>query len=178
MIGRIARRIVAWIASGLFPGLGLAMLIVWLDQKTKLWAEAELTLYAPVEVTSFFNLTLVYNPFNLFVDFGTAGNWQRWALSAVLLLIIGWLARLSPLQAWLKVISLGLILGGAIGNLVDVIRVGRVVDFLDFHYAGLHWPAFNIADVAITVGVLLLIIVLLAERFPDHSSRKSADSES
>ena len=168
MIGRVA--------SGFFPGLGVAGLVLVIDQVTKLWAERALTLYAPVEVTSFFNLTLVYNPGAAFSLFSTAGGWQRWALSAVALgvglLIVGWLARL-PRQAWVQVASLGLILGGAIGNLVDRIRVGMVVDFLDFHFAGLHWPAFNVADAAITVGALFLVIAMCAEQCPIDSRPRS-----
>ena len=168
MIGRVA--------SGFFPGLGVAGLVLVIDQVTKLWAERALTLYAPVEVTSFFNLTLVYNPGAAFSLFSTAGGWQRWALSAVALgvglLIVGWLARL-PRQAWVQVASLGLILGGAVGNLVDRIRVGMVVDFLDFHFAGLHWPAFNVADAAITVGALFLVIAMCAEQCPIDSRPRS-----
>ncbi len=168
MIGRVA--------SGFFPGLSVAGLVLVIDQVTKLWAERALTLYAPVEVTSFFNLTLVYNPGAAFSLFSTAGGWQRWALSAVALgvglLIVGWLARL-PRQAWVQVASLGLILGGAIGNLVDRIRVGMVVDFLDFHFAGLHWPAFNVADAAITVGALFLVIAMCAEQCPIDSRPRS-----
>ena len=72
-------------------------------------------------------------------------------------------ARL-PRQAWLSVASLGLILGGAIGNLVDRVRIGRVDDFLDFHYAGMHWPAFNVADAAITVGAICLIVATFTEQ--------------
>ncbi|TVP91068.1 MAG: lipoprotein signal peptidase [Thioalkalivibrio sp.] len=164
------------IANGFFPGLGVAALVLVLDQITKLWAERALTLYAPVEVTNFFNLTLVYNPGAAFSLFSTAGGWQRWALSLVALgvaaLIVAWLARL-PRQAWVQVVSLGLILGGAIGNLVDRVRVGMVVDFLDFHYAGLHWPAFNIADAAITVGALFLVIAMCAEQCPIDSRPRS-----
>lgn len=88
------------------------------------------------------------------------------------LLIFVWLARL-PRQAWLSVASLGLILGGAIGNLVDRLRIGRVVDFLDFHYAGLHWPAFNVADAAITVGAICLIIATFTEQRIVENREKS-----
>ena len=164
------------IGSGFLPGMGIAGLVLALDQATKVWAERTLTLYAPVEVTSFFNLTLIYNPGAAFSLLSTAGGWQRWALSAVAvgvgLLIVAWLARL-PRQAWLQVASLGLILGGAIGNLVDRVRVGMVVDFLDFHYAGMHWPAFNIADAAITGGALLVVIATCAEQCPVDSRRRS-----
>lgn len=165
-----------WVGGGLFPGLGVAAVVLLLDQATKFWAERTLTLYAPIEVTGFFNLTLVYNPGAAFSLFSTAGGWQRWVLSLVAvgvgLLVVGWLARL-PRQAWLQVVSLGLILGGAIGNLVDRLRVGMVVDFFDFHYAGLHWPAFNIADAAITVGALCLVIAMCAEQCPIDSRPRS-----
>lgn len=164
------------IGSGFFPGLGVAALVLVLDQAAKFWAERSLTLYAPVEVTGFFNLTLVYNPGAAFSLLSAAGGWQRWVLSGIAvgvgLLIVGWLARL-PRQAWLQVAALGLILGGAMGNLVDRIRVGMVVDFLDFHYAGLHWPAFNIADAAITVGALCLVIATCAEQCPVDSKPRS-----
>lgn len=154
-------------ATGLRPGLAIAATVFLLDQLTKFWAERALTLYAPVEVTGFFNLTLVYNPGAAFSLLSAAGGWQRWVLSAIALgvglLIVAWLRHL-PRQAWLSVASLGLILGGAFGNLVDRLRLGMVVDFLDFHYAGLHWPAFNVADAAITVGAVALIVATLTEQ--------------
>jgi signal peptidase II len=165
-----------WGISGLRPGLAIAAFVILVDQVTKLWAERALTLYAPIEVTSFFNLTLVYNPGAAFSFLSAAGGWQRWALSGIALgvglLIFVWLRRL-PRQAWLSVASLGLILGGAIGNLVDRLRIGRVVDFLDFHYAGLHWPAFNVADAAITVGAICLIVATFTEQRTIENREKS-----
>ncbi|MFO8005370.1 signal peptidase II [Thioalkalivibrio sp.] len=165
-----------WGISGLRPGLALAAFVILVDQVTKFWAERTLTLYAPVEVTGFFNLTLVYNPGAAFSFLSAAGGWQRWVLSGiavgVVLLIFVWLARM-PRQAWLSVVSLGLILGGAIGNLVDRVRFGHVVDFLDFHYAGLHWPAFNVADAAITVGAVCLIIATFTEQRIAADGRES-----
>jgi signal peptidase II len=165
-----------WGVSGLRPGLAIAALVLVVDQITKFWAERALTLYAPVEVTSFFNLTLVYNPGAAFSFLSAAGGWQRWVLSGIAVtvgvLILVWLTRL-PRQAWLSVASLGAILGGAVGNLIDRLRVGRVVDFLDFHYAGLHWPAFNVADAAITVGAVCLIIATFTEQRAADSEAKS-----
>jgi len=156
--------------SGLRFGLALATGVFVLDQVTKFWAERALTLYAPVEITGFFNLTLVYNPGAAFSFLSTAGGWQRWMFSGIALaavtLILFWLARL-PRDARLSILSLGLILGGAAGNLVDRLRLGKVVDFLDFHYAGLHWPAFNVADAAITVGAVCLIIATFTEQSRD-----------
>jgi len=163
-------------ASGFRPGLALAAVVLLLDQATKYWAERALTLYAPIEVTGFFNLTLVYNPGAAFSFLSAAGGWQRWLLSGIAVavgaLILFWLTRV-PRQAWLSVASLGLILGGALGNLADRIRLGKVVDFLDFHYAGLHWPAFNVADAAITVGAVCLIIATFTEQQQTDGKAKS-----
>lgn len=156
--------------SGLGPGLVIAAAIVAADQATKIWAEHALTLFAPVEVTSFFNLSLVYNPGAAFSFLAGAGDWGRWLLTGIAvvigLLIIGWLARL-PRRAWWSVTALGLVLGGAVGNLIDRVRYGAVVDFLDFHWAGYHWPAFNVADMAIVMGAITLIVATFIEG--DHS---------
>ncbi|WP_019594951.1 signal peptidase II [Thioalkalivibrio sp. ALM2T] len=158
--------------SGLGPGLLIAVAIVLADQVTKVWAEHALTLFAPVEVTSFFNLSLVYNPGAAFSFLAGAGDWGRWLLTGIAmmigLLILFWLARL-PRQAWWSVTALGLVLGGAIGNLIDRVRYGAVVDFLDFHWAGYHWPAFNVADMAIVVGAITLIVATFIEGDRSHS---------
>ena len=163
------------VSSGLRSGLILAASVFVVDQAAKFWAERALNLYAPVEITGFFNLTLVYNPGAAFSFLSTAGGWQRWMFSGIALaaitLILFWLSRL-PREARLSILSLGLILGGAFGNLVDRLRLGKVVDFLDFHYAGLHWPAFNVADAAITVGAVCLIIATFTEQ-----SHHTADKE-
>ena len=164
-------------ASGLRLGVALATAVFVLDQVTKFWAERALTLYAPVEITGFFNLTLVYNPGAAFSFLSTAGGWQRWMFSGIALaavtLILFWLARL-PRDARLSILSLGLILGGAVGNLVDRLRLGKVVDFLDFHYAGLHWPAFNVADAAITVGAVCLIIATFTEQAREDTHKEGS----
>ncbi|WP_018876656.1 MULTISPECIES: signal peptidase II [unclassified Thioalkalivibrio] len=161
--------------SGLGPGLLIAAAIVVADQVTKIWAEHALTLFAPVEVTSFFNLSLVYNPGAAFSFLAGAGDWGRWLLTGIAvvigLLIIGWLARL-PRRAWWSVTALGLVLGGAVGNLIDRVRYGAVVDFLDFHWAGYHWPAFNVADMAIVVGAITLIVATFIEGDHSHSEDK------
>lgn len=164
-------------ASGLRFGLALATAVFVLDQVTKFWAERALTLYAPLEITGFFNLTLVYNPGAAFSFLSTAGGWQRWMFSGIALaavtLILFWLARL-PRDARLTILSLGLILGGAAGNLVDRLRLGKVVDFLDLHYAGLHWPAFNVADAAITVGAVCLIIATFTEQAREDTHKEGS----
>ena len=141
--------------------LGLSGAVIALDQATKLAAERLLTLYAPVEVIPSFNLTLMYNQGAAFSFLAGAGGWQRWffvllaaGVSAVLVL---WLKRLSPQERWTAA-GLAMILGGALGNLIDRLWHGHVIDFIDVYYGRYHWPAFNIADSAITVGAAILIV--------------------
>ena len=140
---------------------GLSALIILLDWWTKQWASRELTMFERVEVFSWFNLTLVHNFGAAFSFLSDAGGWQRWFLTllavVVTVILLVWLLRLDKGE-WLKGLSLGLLIGGAIGNLADRIRLGYVVDFIDWHYGGWHWPAFNIADAAITCGIILLLL--------------------
>lgn len=140
---------------------GLALLILVLDQLTKQWAVTGLIENAPAEVTSFFNLTLRYNYGAAFSFLHDAGGWQRWFFSVIAagvsVLIVVWLARLKREQ-WLEALALAYILGGAVGNLYDRITLGYVVDFIEVHYQQYYWPAFNLADSAITVGAVLLIL--------------------
>jgi signal peptidase II len=142
----------------------IALAVVLLDQASKVWAEQALAYGRPVEVFSWFNLTLVYNRGAAFSFLSDAGGWQRGffiliGLVAVVILL-GWLRRLSPRERW-QGLGLALILGGAVGNLIDRARYGYVVDFIDWHYAGWHWPTFNVADSAITAGVVLLLLTLV-----------------
>lgn len=140
-------------------GLGLAALVLVLDQATKAWVLAAMAA-GPREivVAPFLNLVLVMNPgisFGLFDESGTTG---RWVLTAVALIIVGWLILwLRRAGSRVMVAGIGLIVGGALGNVVDRVRVGAVVDFVDLHGWGYHWPAFNVADAAITVGVAALL---------------------
>ena len=141
----------------------IALAVVVLDQISKYWAEQALEFARPVEVFSWFNLVLAYNQGAAFSFLGDAGGWQRWFFIVVGLLAVaiigGWLRKLEPRDYW-QGLGLGLILGGAVGNLIDRARFGHVVDFIDWHYAGWHWPTFNIADSAITAGVVILLLVL------------------
>ncbi len=138
--------------------LWLSAFVLLLDQVTKKWVEASLLVYESIPLTDFFNLTLAYNEGAAFSFLSDQGGWQRWFFSVTALLVsavlVVWLARLRDER--LLAVSLSLVIGGAIGNLVDRLAFGHVVDFLDFHYAGYHWPAFNVADIAISVGVALL----------------------
>jgi signal peptidase II len=140
--------------------LWLSAAVIVLDQITKYVAERALVLYAPVEVTPFFNLTLVYNPGAAFSFLGDASGWQRWFFVLVAVgasvFIVWWLRNLHPSERWTAA-SLALILGGALGNVIDRLWHGHVVDFVDVHWAGYHWPAFNVADSAITVGAVILV---------------------
>jgi signal peptidase II len=144
------------------PGgrFGLALLVLLLDQLTKVWAEAALGYGQPVALLPFLNLTLVYNLGAAFSFLADAGGWQRPFFivlsSAVSLALVVWIWRLPP-GARLLGGALALVLGGAVGNLVDRLAYGHVIDFIDLHAGGWHWPAFNVADSAITCGVLLLL---------------------
>ncbi|MFU8877262.1 MAG: signal peptidase II [Wenzhouxiangellaceae bacterium] len=148
--------------------LGLAVLIVALDLWTKHMAVQNLEPYQAVEITSWLNMTLAYNPGAAFSLLADAGGWQRWFFSfaalAIGIFILVWLWRL-PLTARALPVALMLLLGGAIGNLIDRVTLGHVVDFIDVHYRGWHWPAFNIADSAIVCGVILMLVESL---FPPH----------
>ncbi len=141
-------------------GFALAAITIFLDQLTKIWALAEL--WDPPrfhEVTGFFNLVMVWNRGVSFGMFGGLGEIGPWILSALATAIaIGLSVWLWRADTRLIGTALGLIIGGAIGNVIDRIRFGAVVDFLDVHAFGYHWPAFNIADSAITIGVGLLLI--------------------
>jgi signal peptidase II len=139
--------------------LGVSAVVVVIDQLTKYIAVAELTARGAVEVTSFFNLVLVYNRGAAFSFLAGAGGWQREFFITIALIAsawIVWLLRRHPQQT-LFCAALALVLGGAIGNVIDRVLLGAVVDFLDFHAAGWHWPAFNVADSAICCGAALLI---------------------
>src|SRR3954465_1593601 len=135
---------------------------------------ARFSLGERLEVTGFFNMVLVYNKGAAFSFLSDAGGWQTPALAvfaAVAIAVVGTFIVRSPGRQMLRS-GLALILGGALGNLVDRVRFGQVVDFLDFHAAGWHWPAFNVADSAITVGAAVLII----EGFVHHEGRARAPS--
>ena len=139
----------------------LAATILLLDQLTKLWIMAEFSLGQSLYVNGIFNLVRAHNEGAAFSFLSDAGGWQRWlftVISAVVSLIIAvWLTRL-PRQRVLEALALSLILGGALGNLYDRMTLGYVVDFLDFHWGNWHFAAFNVADMAISVGAVLIII--------------------
>ncbi|HQU16862.1 MAG: signal peptidase II [Chromatiales bacterium 21-64-14] len=146
--------------------LWLSVAVVILDQVTKHLAARGLEYGTPVALLPFLNLTLVHNTGAAFSFLSRGSGWQRWLFialaSAVSVGIVVWLRRLPARAGW-QPAALALILGGAVGNLIDRIAYGYVVDFIDCYYRHWHWPAFNVADSAITVGAALLILDLLRE---------------
>jgi signal peptidase II len=156
--------------------LALSAVIIALDQLTKHAVLATLSPREAIEITSFFNLVLAHNRGAAFSFLAGASGWQRELFIAIALIAsvwIVWLLRRYPRQT-LFCAALALVLGGAIGNVIDRITVGAVVDFLDFHAYGYHWPAFNIADSAITCGAALLIWDGLRPRRPAASQPPAA----
>jgi signal peptidase II len=141
--------------------LWLTVIIVILDQVTKALATHYLYMHAPVPLIPGLNFTLMHNTGAAFSILSQAGGWQRWFFivlaSGVSIAIIVWIANLPATNRWMGC-ALALILGGAVGNLWDRIMLGYVVDFIDVYYQDWHWPAFNIADSAITIGAIMLII--------------------
>lgn len=134
-------------------------LVIALDQFTKHWIVQVFSFGEASPVTSFFNLVRAHNTGAAFSFLATAGGWQRLffiVVASVASAVILYLLRKHGRQT-LFGLALSLVLGGALGNLIDRIRWGYVVDFLDFYYGSYHWPAFNVADMAITGGVILLV---------------------
>ncbi len=147
-------------SSSSWRWFAIAAVVVVADQATKALVLARFALGERLELTPFLNLVFVYNPGAAFSFLSEAGGWQRPLLVAFALgaaAIVSVLIVRRP-QERLLCTGLALILGGALGNVIDRLRFGQVVDFLDFHAAGWHWPAFNVADSAITVGAVLLIL--------------------
>lgn len=160
------------------PGLGVAAAVVVLDQVAKWWI-LEVVMRPPrvIEVTGFFNLVLGWNRGISFGLFNTGEPWTQWALPAVAVAVaaalVVWMARVDRLGIGA---ALGLVVGGAVGNLIDRARFGAVVDYLDVHALGFHWPAFNVADAAITVGVAALVLDSLFAG-PDRHKREGGQGD-
>ena len=147
----------------------LAGAVVALDQISKALALGRLPLGVPIPIIDgLLALTLVLNPGLAFGLLGSIPQGWRWLVAALSLVALGVLARVAlgvlPAGGWTGKLAIGLIFGGAVGNLVDRARFGAVVDFVDVHWEGWHWPAFNVADSAITIGVALLAVRLLNDR--------------
>jgi signal peptidase II len=156
----------------------IAAVLLLADQLTKLWIVEHYTYGSGDSITAFFNLVHVRNYGAAFSFLDNEGGWQRWGFSifaaVVSVVLIVWIARLSP-QKKLEGLALGLILGGALGNLYDRVTLGFVVDFLDFHWSGWHFPAFNVADSGITLGALLILADGFLNR-TDQTDNKEVDA--
>ena len=155
----------------------IASLIFLLDQFTKMQVVQNLYLGQRNELTVFFNLVHVRNYGAAFSFLSEAGGWQRWFLTFVSafasMVIVCWIKK-SDEKKYLETLSLIIILGGALGNFYDRLILGYVIDFLDFHWSGVHFPAFNIADTAITIGAILFIADnLIFNRYAKEESGES-----
>lgn len=150
------RRTLAWLA--------LSVVVIALDLWTKSLATAHLVLHEPVPLIPHLNLMLAHNEGAAFSFLADAGGWQRWFFAAIAVVITGvmvaWIWKLERGQRWLAC-ALALVIGGALGNLHDRVTLGYVVDFIDFYWGDWHFPAFNVADAAITVGATLLVLDML-----------------
>ncbi|MFT4729106.1 MAG: signal peptidase II [Granulosicoccus sp.] len=146
---------------------GIALVIVVLDQITKIWADTSLAMYEQIPITGFFNITKAYNYGAAFSFLDNAGGWQRWffiAISLVVSIVLCvWLYRMRRSERWLS-LSISLILGGAIGNLIDRVWYGYVVDFIQVYWRTSYFPSFNIADAAISCGTIILLALTLFEK--------------
>ena len=161
----LSRRAPAWLLWLLAAGVFVC------DRLAKIWVQDALASTHSREVLGdFLRFTYVRNPgvaFGLFADRGVSLGW----LSLVALVAVLWLALRTPSKAWPRTVALGLILGGALGNLYDRVTLGQVVDFVQLHAAGYYWPAFNVADSAISIGVVLLVWDSLRSRSQESGIR-------
>lgn len=140
--------------------IGIAILVVIIDQLSKMVTLNTIPELSARRITSFINWVLVFNPGAAFSFLAQGGGWQKWFFIGVGIVAVGiilWLLKRHASQT-IFCFSLSLIMGGAIGNLMDRFTHGAVVDFIDVYYQQYHWPAFNFADSAISVGMFLLII--------------------
>lgn len=144
-----------------WPWFLLALFIIVIDQVTKHWALMTLEPYQPLSLGPMINLTLAYNSGVAFSFLNNVGEWHRWFLPAfsfgMSIVLVVWMLRLASIER-LELCAISLILGGAIGNLIDRIMHGYVIDFIDVYYKTHHWPVFNGADSAICIGAFLLLM--------------------
>ena len=153
---------------GMIHWLWLSLAVLVLDQLSKYTIVENLYLYERISVIpSFFSLTLAYNTGAAFSFLSNQGGWQRWFLSIVAAIVsiflVSWLRRMEKGEGW-QACSMALILGGALGNLYDRVAHGYVVDFLLVYYKDWHFPSFNVADVAITIGAAMLVLDMFREQ--------------
>jgi signal peptidase II len=162
---------------GRLSWLWLTLLVFVIDQATKFYFDNSLNMYQQIVIIpDYFSWTLAYNTGAAFSFLADAGGWQRWFFAVIALVVsvvlVVWLKRLKPHETWLAV-ALALVLGGALGNLVDRVIFGHVVDFILVHWQNKwYFPAFNFADTAITCGAILLALDMFKS---DKSGDKTHD---
>ena len=139
--------------------LGLSVVVIILDQLSKAWISSHFVYGESLGITRFFNLVLAHNQGAAFSFLNDAGGWQRWMFSLIAIVASSWIIWLIRNHSEQKLFcfAMAMILGGALGNLIDRVAYGYVVDFLDFYWNSNHFPAFNLADSAITCGAAILI---------------------
>jgi signal peptidase II len=147
-------------SAGIGSWLGIAAIIVLLDQITKITIAQTLSYGQSIGITSFFNIVLVYNKGAAFSFLSSQGGWQRYFFTGIAIVAVIVITYLLKKHAGQRLFcwGLALILGGAVGNLIDRLIYGHVIDFLDFYVKNWHWPAFNVADIAICLGAGLYIL--------------------
>jgi signal peptidase II len=152
--------------------LWLSLLVLVVDQYTKALVLKNIELYQAIQISPFFNLTHVYNYGAAFSFLHDAGGWQRWFFTIVALavsaLVLWWLKQITKEQIILP-LAFSLIIGGAIGNAYDRLVYGYVVDFLVLYYQDWYWPAFNVADTAIFIGAVLMIVDMFKNKEEKHA---------
>lgn len=155
--------------------LWLAVAVFVLDIATKQLAEMLLVYAQPVEILPVLNFTLLYNPGAAFSFLADQSGWQRWFFTAIKLgvsiMLIVWIIRLPRTLRWLPA-ALALILGGALGNLFDRVLFGHVIDFISVHWQNAYFPAFNLADSAISIGAVMMVVDVIRETWHDWRQRR------
>lgn len=155
----------------------VAVLVIIADQVTKTLIVRSMELFQTIPIVPYLNLKLLHNTGAAFSLLSDAGGWQRWFFvllgTGVSVFILAWLRKMPAGQGALLPLSLSLILGGALGNVIDRAMYGYVVDFIDVYYGAWHWPAFNVADSAITVGAVLFILDSLLDSWRTAASRRN-----
>ena len=156
-----ATTIVAEARSGALPYLALSALVIAIDQITKALIEHSLGMQQSITVLPVLEITRLHNPGAAFSFLAGADGWQRWLFTvlalAVSVALVLWLKRIDS-QARVLACAVASILGGALGNVIDRLRLGHVIDFIYFHWGEHYFPAFNVADSAITIGAALLLL--------------------
>ncbi len=156
------------------PVIVVVVGIILCDQVSKIFANCNLVLHEPQSIAEYLNLTLVYNRGAAFGFLSEAGSWNRWLFVVLTICIVLFLMHLlKDMESERKSVTFAIafIIGGALGNLIDRIWRGHVIDFVDIHYSGYHWPAFNVADSAITAGALGLLLFAFRGSKNESSSR-------